>query len=919
LLVDKQWQIDEGKQSQYQHYSTKALNTSGVTEVSQFSINFDPVYESVLLHKILVHRDGNILDRKERSQINLIQREKDLDIQIYDGSKTLNVFIDDVRVGDTVEYSYTIVGANPIFSGHFSEILKMRWSVPIGRVHYRVLWLSEQPLHIRNHVTEIKPVKQASGRHTEYSWSQEQVDELVTDKDTPNWFDPFPVIYLSDIDNWNDVIQWALPLYQPVTNTPAQQAVINLILEKADSQEHRILEALRFVQDEVRYLGIEMGERSHKPNNPDAVIKQRFGDCKDKSKLLVSLLQGMGIKASSALVNTYGDLQEKTPLPTPTVFDHAIVHVPFNRKNYWLDPTRNYQRGNLNAIYQPDYDYALVISDQGPGLVKMSEDIATVHRKIVEETFDVRDAIDKPATYQILTIHEQFYADSLREDLSETNLKEIQQSYLNYTAQYYPDIKIASEIKITDNKKLNRLALDEQYTIQNIWEVTEDERYIFVNFDPFLIIDQVKDVKTPIRTMPYSVAHPIRFQHTTRILLPEGSAFEEEFIEVEDNAFYFTKKVNFSKDVLTLEYVYESLSDHVKPENIQAYSDNINTVQNLTNYQIQMTNPAINFGQYHFDASDVNWQLLVIFSLALFITIFLSYKFIYLNDPPYQKPDHVNNKLQGLSGWLILPGLALILNPIKVALGSRDLLYGFSVQQWSILEEQYGTGFLATYTVGMISNIVLVVTALFLIIMFFTARHTFPRLYITYFVFALVVAGADLLAIKLLAYPGIEVERTDIIELSRLALTTLVWSLYFTKSERVKATFIRQRNHIVPLQQNTHQEASKMNEQEYAGFWIRFGAFLIDFIIIAIVIYIPLTIIYGEEYWAGEQMINGFWDVILGYVVPIIATIWFWLRFFGTPGKMATKLKIVDAKTRGRLTLGQAIGRYMHIYLQCCP
>ena len=101
-----------------------------------------------------------------------------------------------------------------------------------------------------------------------------------------------------------------------------------------------------------------------------------------------------------------------------------------------------------------------------------------------------------------------------------------------------------------------------------------------------------------------------------------------------------------------------------------------------------------------------------------------------------------------------------------------------------------------------------------------------------------------------------------------------------------------------------------MNEQEYAGFWIRVGATLIDLVIMIIVLSVPLSFIYEEEYWLGEQLIHGFWHVLLGYVVPIVATIWFWLKFLGTPGKMATNLKIVDAKTGNKLTLGQAIGRY---------
>jgi uncharacterized RDD family membrane protein YckC len=110
-----------------------------------------------------------------------------------------------------------------------------------------------------------------------------------------------------------------------------------------------------------------------------------------------------------------------------------------------------------------------------------------------------------------------------------------------------------------------------------------------------------------------------------------------------------------------------------------------------------------------------------------------------------------------------------------------------------------------------------------------------------------------------------------------------------------------------------------MDGKEYAGFWIRFGAMLIDLVVMIIVLYIPLTMIYGEEYWIGEQFIYGFWDVILGYIVPIVVTIWFWLRYSGTPGKMATKLRIVDAATGNKMTTGQAIGRYFAYTIAILP
>ena len=110
-----------------------------------------------------------------------------------------------------------------------------------------------------------------------------------------------------------------------------------------------------------------------------------------------------------------------------------------------------------------------------------------------------------------------------------------------------------------------------------------------------------------------------------------------------------------------------------------------------------------------------------------------------------------------------------------------------------------------------------------------------------------------------------------------------------------------------------------MKNLEYAGFWIRFIAVLIDLIVIGIVIWVPLSIIYGSEYWAGNKFFHGFWDLFFSYILPFIGTIWFWLRYLGTPGKMALRLKIVNVKTGKKMTLGQSIGRYFAYILSALP
>ena len=110
-----------------------------------------------------------------------------------------------------------------------------------------------------------------------------------------------------------------------------------------------------------------------------------------------------------------------------------------------------------------------------------------------------------------------------------------------------------------------------------------------------------------------------------------------------------------------------------------------------------------------------------------------------------------------------------------------------------------------------------------------------------------------------------------------------------------------------------------MEERKYAGFWIRVAASLIDTIVLMAVLVIPLSLIYGDSYWTGDQAISGFWDAMLSFVFPIVATIWFWLRYLGTPGKMLLKLKIVDATTGDKMSTRQAIGRYMAYFAAALP
>jgi uncharacterized RDD family membrane protein YckC len=109
-------------------------------------------------------------------------------------------------------------------------------------------------------------------------------------------------------------------------------------------------------------------------------------------------------------------------------------------------------------------------------------------------------------------------------------------------------------------------------------------------------------------------------------------------------------------------------------------------------------------------------------------------------------------------------------------------------------------------------------------------------------------------------------------------------------------------------------------EVRYAGFWIRLAAALIDSVLITVIILPLLYWVYGVEYFRPDApFIKGAADVLLNYVLPLAAAVVFWFYRAATPGKMLLSLRIVDARTLGKLSLQQCLVRSLAYLVSILP
>ncbi|MCZ9336029.1 RDD family protein, partial [Klebsiella pneumoniae] len=79
-----------------------------------------------------------------------------------------------------------------------------------------------------------------------------------------------------------------------------------------------------------------------------------------------------------------------------------------------------------------------------------------------------------------------------------------------------------------------------------------------------------------------------------------------------------------------------------------------------------------------------------------------------------------------------------------------------------------------------------------------------------------------------------------------------------------------------------------LNDVEYAGFWIRLGATVVDMILITVITAPVLYLLYGSVYGDANnpEIYRGMGEVVVSWIAPAIATILFWRYRQATPGKM---------------------------------
>ncbi|MEP7141943.1 MAG: DUF3857 domain-containing protein [Ferruginibacter sp.] len=575
-------QVSLADQSEYFRSSKKIISQAGVQNGSEISVSFDPSHEQLIFHTIRIIRNGETINKLRLSDIKTVHQEDELAAFIYNGSLNAVLILEDVRQGDIIEYSYTRKGFNPIFKNKYTREFGMEFSFPLYEIYYKLIVPGGRKMNIKNLNQTLQPVITSVNDQQIFEWQKKDIAPFPMQDYAPSWYDPYAKILVSEYNSWKEVNDWAMELFPAKkTLSAGLQKKIKEIEKAYIRDDERTKAALRFVQDDIRYMGFEMGENSHRPADPSKVFAQRFGDCKEKSYLLCCMLNAMNIDASPVLINTVSKKNINTLLPSPTDFDHVTVRVKLNNIYYWYDPTIAYQRGGINNLFYPDYQAGLVISDGTSSLTPIVfRNISDQH---IKEYFKVPSMVGR-GSLTVTTTYRGNDADGARNSIYNSSITELMTNCQKFYAAYYEDIK-ADSLTYLDNDSTGIFKITEYYTIPNFWKINKGKVKNF-SFSSFIINSILRRPKEKDRKMPFGLLFPAKYREEIIVDLPDDWKVTESEDHLKNKCYSYNSKFYGIFNHVHLETDYENYKDHSTIDESPAYFKDLGEYDDIGSFEL---------------------------------------------------------------------------------------------------------------------------------------------------------------------------------------------------------------------------------------------------------------------------------------------------------------------------------------------
>lgn len=524
-LFDWQHRLEGGVVRTYNDRIVRIDNPEALTTEGTVKFDWSPDKGDLYIHRFEIIRDGQVIDLvKQGVKFDVIRREENLERRLLDGRLTATVAVPGLKEGDMLRVAHSTTLSDQALGEEMQVVQYLPpapWRVGVGRAI--VSWPVGETVGWRAgpFVDMPQPQVRDGYRYLEVGVPIAKREDMPSD--APTRFRAAPLLRVGSFESWQDLSAVMEPHFSSAAKlTPGGEveALAEGIMAQSKDPRTRAALATQLVQDEVSYLLDGLDGGNYLPQAAEDTWAKRYGDCKAKSVLLLSLLKHMGIDADVVLVSTRGGDAMPELLPLPANFDHMIVRATIGGTAYWLDGTSTATRvGNMGEV--PPFYYALPLLAGGSDLVPMTDRPLDHYDLAMTMTLDQTAGVDLPMLFEMRfdfggPASAQF--EKIVDENDPETIKQIKSSFGQdqFTGGQVTDIDIAYD----DAKAIGTITVkgvaDADFAFED-GKVTSDIGMATgdIEFAP-------NRARPAWRDIPVATRGPARNRYEVEIILPDG-------------------------------------------------------------------------------------------------------------------------------------------------------------------------------------------------------------------------------------------------------------------------------------------------------------------------------------------------------------------------------------------------------------
>lgn len=561
-------------------------DASALGQIGQVAMHFIPQYQKLVLHRVAILRGAQVIDHTATAQVRFLQRETGLEKGIYSGVITASLLLGDIRVGDTLLLQYSIEGANPIFGGRYAQGVSWQRPLPVQLRRVTLNTPETRPILWKwngdGAASGLVPEVTVRNGMRRLRFEERDLAAVDLEPMLPRGAMPLRWLQFSEFADWAEVARWADGLFPADEPLPPELVPLVLRWLRLPSRTEQASQALQWVQNEIRYYSVSLGESSHRPHAPAEVLRNRYGDCKDKSFLLMRLLQSLGIPSRAVLASLGAPQGPAQVLASPLAFDHAVVQATIDGRDYYLDPTRLGQRGPLDRMGQGLEDARVLVVDGRATTalsVVRSPNRGDIFRNELSEKFHL-GAFGDDGELETRQQWSGLAAETLRLTVARLDAQRLQRVLLASLERRYPGIAFIGNPELADDVDLNRITIHARYKVPKLASAA-DGGWV-MRFTPANMQNTIAMPPSPARSLPLVLpAFPLTVLYSAEMQWPSSvsAVLDPSTQRIANAAFTAEVTRSFRGNVSKAALRFEALTNSVAAKDVPSMLNDVKAME----------------------------------------------------------------------------------------------------------------------------------------------------------------------------------------------------------------------------------------------------------------------------------------------------------------------------------------------------